>query len=35
MAKYEQILVLDPPTDLKFKGRPAEEAFRAGGRTAV
>lgn len=34
MAKHEQILVLDPPTDLKFKGRRERAAARggAGGR---
>lgn len=26
LAKHEQILVLDPPTDLKFKGRVIEKS---------
>uniref|UniRef100_A0A2K6FJA6 Vesicle-associated membrane protein-associated protein A n=1 Tax=Propithecus coquereli TaxID=379532 RepID=A0A2K6FJA6_PROCO len=30
MAKHEQILVLDPPTDLKFKGRQDEDTSGAG-----
>lgn len=40
MAKHEQILVLDPPSDLKFKGKPArtrpsgDRGGRAGGRAA-
>uniref|UniRef100_A0A2K6FJ92 VAMP associated protein A n=1 Tax=Propithecus coquereli TaxID=379532 RepID=A0A2K6FJ92_PROCO len=29
MAKHEQILVLDPPTDLKFKGRQDEDTSGA------
>lgn len=40
MAKHEQILVLDPPSDLKFKGKPprmrpsGEWGRRAGGGKA-